>query len=72
MTQVLNIDGMSCPHCAAKVKSALEAVDGVETALVNHAENSATVTLGAIVAESDYATAVAEAGYTFVSARSDG
>lgn len=32
MDMVLQIEGMSCRHCVASVKKALESVDGVEQA----------------------------------------
>lgn len=32
MTTTLKIDGMSCSHCVASVKKALEAVSGVTSA----------------------------------------
>ncbi|HSO81898.1 CopZ family metallochaperone [Thiocapsa sp.] len=35
MTQTLSITGMSCGHCVRAVTSALEAVAGVESAVVD-------------------------------------
>ena len=35
-TMVIQVSGMMCPHCEARVKSALEAVDGVQSALPSH------------------------------------
>ena len=69
MTQVLTIDGMSCGHCALKVKNALEALAGVESAEASLSDNEVTVTLTSSVDERDYAAAVEQAGYTFVSSR---
>ena len=43
MNTELKIDGMTCGHCAAGVKRALEAVPGVESAAVSLAEARATV-----------------------------
>ena len=43
MKKVLSIEGMSCEHCVAHVKEALEALDGVENVIVSLDENSATV-----------------------------
>lgn len=42
--QVFKIDGMACPHCVAKVKAALESLDGVSTVVVNLSDGTATVT----------------------------
>ncbi len=41
----LKIEGMMCMHCSGRVKSALEAMDGVETAIVSHETNNAIITL---------------------------
>lgn len=45
MTRTIIVEGMACPHCEAKVKAALEAVDGVAVATASHIENNAVVTL---------------------------
>ena len=42
-TTVLHVGGMHCPKCIARVKDALEAVDGVTSADVNLEEERATV-----------------------------
>ena len=39
----LNVEGMHCEKCVARVKDALEAVDGVAKAQVSLEENSAQV-----------------------------
>ena len=44
MTTTLKIEGMMCPHCEARVKKALEALDGVESAVVSHQSGTAVVT----------------------------
>ena len=43
----MRIDGMMCAHCEARVKAALEAVDGVQSAAANHEAGTAVVTLKA-------------------------
>lgn len=43
MTKTLKIEGMMCPHCEARVKKALEAVEGVESAVVSHSAGTAVV-----------------------------
>ncbi|MBO5313232.1 MAG: heavy metal translocating P-type ATPase [Clostridia bacterium] len=40
---VLNVEGMMCPHCEARVKSAVEAIEGVERAEPSHKKNTVTV-----------------------------
>ena len=44
MEKTLKIEGMMCPHCEARVKKALEAVEGVESAVVSHEAGTAVVT----------------------------
>ncbi|MBQ9687526.1 MAG: heavy metal translocating P-type ATPase [Oscillospiraceae bacterium] len=44
MTKTLKIEGMMCTHCEARVKKALEAVEGVESAVVSHESGTAVVT----------------------------
>ena len=44
MVQTLKIEGMMCPHCEARVKKALEALEGVESAVVSHEAGTAVVT----------------------------
>lgn len=47
MTKTMKIEGMMCPHCEARVKKALEALAGVESAEVSHVSGTAVVTGGA-------------------------
>ena len=49
MEKTLKITGMMCGHCEARVKKALEAVEGVAEAKVSHESGSAVVTLSAPV-----------------------
>ena len=44
MTKTLKIEGMMCAHCEATVKKALEAINGVESAVVSHTSGTAVVT----------------------------
>ena len=60
---VLNVQGMACGHCAARVEAALLAVKGVKTAKVDL--ESATVSISAVgVSEDRLKKAVTDAGYT--------
>ena len=45
MTKTLHVKGMMCGHCEARVKKALEAVDGVASAVADHNNGTAVVTL---------------------------
>jgi Cu2+-exporting ATPase len=43
MTVDISIEGMMCEHCAARVRKALENVEGVSSAVVSLEEKKATV-----------------------------
>ena len=66
-TTTLEVKGMSCTHCAAAVKNALEKVPGVERATVDLASGTAEV-VGAVDAAALVA-AVASEGYEAARAR---
>ena len=51
MEKTLKIEGMMCGHCEARVKKALEAIDGVERADVSHERGTAIVTLKEKIAD---------------------
>lgn len=40
---ILNVEGMMCPHCEARVKSVVEAIEGVTRAEPSHKKNTVTV-----------------------------
>ena len=63
MTKTMNIEGMMCGHCEARVKKALEAVEGVSEAVVSHENGTAVVTLTADVADDVLKNAVEEQDY---------
>ena len=63
MTKTMKIEGMMCPHCEARVKKALEAVEGVASAEVSHVAGTAVVTLGADVADDVLKSAVEAQDY---------
>lgn len=66
MTKKIKIDGMMCPHCEAAVKKALEAIDGVTSAVASHTEKQATVELSKDVDTVVLEQAVVDAGYTII------
>ena len=49
MEKTLNIEGMMCGHCEARVKKALEALEQVDEAVVSHESGTAVVKLNADV-----------------------
>ena len=60
---VVRVEGMMCEHCEARVKKALEAVNGVESAVADHNANTAVVTLSADVADDVLRKAVEDQDY---------
>ena len=66
MKKTLKIEGMMCGHCEARVKKALEAIDGV-TAEVSHEKGTAVVMLAKDVPNEVLKKAVEEQDYTVVS-----
>ncbi len=63
MEKVLKIEGMMCMHCEAHVKKALEALDGVESAVASHEKGTAVVTLSAEVSDELLKQTVENEGY---------
>ena len=59
------VKGMMCQHCEARVKSALESLDFVETAAPDHKSGRAELVLSAPADEKKLKKAVTEAGYKF-------
>ena len=57
------MDAEQCPHCEARVKKALEAVDGVAAAEVSHVAGTAVVMLSADVANDTLRNAVEAQDY---------
>ena len=51
MTKTMNIEGMMCCHCEARVKKALEALDAVSEAAVSHESGTAVVTLSSDISD---------------------
>ena len=67
MTKTAKIQGMMCEHCEMHVKKALEALDGVEGAVVSHESGTAVITESHEVPEAEIRKAVEDVGYEFVS-----
>ena len=63
MTKTMKIEGMMCPHCSGRVKSALEALDGVQSAEVSHESGSAVVTLSKDISNDELKNHVEQNGY---------
>lgn len=62
--KTLIIEGMMCTNCERHVKTALEGVPGVESALVDHTNGTAVLSLAKDVPAEELLKAVEDAGYT--------
>lgn len=67
MKKIISVEGMSCQHCVAAVKAALEGLEGVKSAKVDLKKKSATVKLSENVADDVLKSAVTDAGFNPVS-----
>jgi copper chaperone CopZ len=66
MKKIININGMSCGHCQARVEKALNALEGVE-AKVELKKNRAVVTLKQDISDQILTDTIVEAGYEVAS-----
>ena len=66
MEKIIKVEGMMCPHCEAHVKSALEAIEGVESVVASFKESKVTVTLSAPVEDKVLTDTITAQGYTVV------
>ena len=63
MNKTMKIEGMMCGHCEARVKKCLEAVEGVEEAVVSHENGTAVLTLSSDVSDDVLKKAVEDQDY---------
>ena len=63
MQKTMKIEGMMCQHCEARVKKALEKLEGVQEAVASHEAGTAVVTLTADVANDVLKQAVEDQDY---------
>ena len=66
MEITLKIEGMMCPHCEARVKSALEAIDGVSEVIPSHTDKKAKVLLSKEIDVNILKETVVAQGYQIV------
>ena len=69
MTKTLEVKGMMCEHCEARVKKALEALEQVEAAEVSHEAGTAVVTLKEAVEDDVLKQAVEAQDYEVLAVR---
>ena len=63
MTKEFHVTGMMCPHCEARVKAAVEEIDGVVEAVASHTEKKVTVKLSHDVEDKTIIDVITAAGY---------
>jgi len=64
MKKTLKIEGMSCEHCVAAVKKALDAVDGVSAAEVDLDSGTAVIDIAGAVTDETLRAAIEDEGYS--------
>ncbi len=67
MTKTMKVEGIMCGHCEARVKKALEGLDGVSEATASHETGIAVVTLEKEVPDDVLKKAVEEQDYKVIS-----
>lgn len=67
MTKTIKIEGMTCGHCEATVKKALEALENVSSAEVSREKGTAVVTLTADIPDDVFRKIVTDKDFTFIS-----
>ncbi|MBR4079506.1 MAG: heavy metal translocating P-type ATPase [Christensenellaceae bacterium] len=63
MEKTMKIEGMMCPHCEARVKQVLEALEEVSAAEVSHKEGTAVLTLASEISDEKLRKTVEDQGY---------
>lgn len=66
MEKTMKIDGMMCDRCSGRVRKALEAVEGVEEALVSHENGTATIKCADSVTDAALKEAVENQGFDVI------
>ncbi|MBR1824049.1 MAG: heavy metal translocating P-type ATPase [Ruminococcus sp.] len=64
--KTVQIKGMMCGHCEARVKKALEELSGVDEATVSHEKGTAVLEISGNVNDKAIKKAVTDAGYKFI------
>ena len=67
MKKTVKIEGMMCGHCEMSVRKALEAIDGIEQAVVSHETGTAECTMSRDVDADVIRKAIEDRDFTFVS-----
>lgn len=63
MEKTVNVEGMMCPHCEARVKKALEALPQVDEAVPSHESGTVVIRLNAELSDSEIKAVIEAEGY---------
>lgn len=66
MKKILKVEGMMCPHCEARVKKCLEALDVVEEAVASHEKGTVEIFLDKDISDDVLKNAIKEQGYDVI------
>lgn len=66
MTKTIKIEGMMCPHCESRVKTLLEEIDGIQTAVTSHKDGTAKLTLTKEIDDQTLKQVIENAGYKMI------
>lgn len=66
MTKTIHANGIMCPHCEARIKKALEALEGVVCATVSHTAGTAVVEMNKAMDNAALKAAVEKEGYEVI------
>lgn len=66
MEKIVKIEGMMCPHCEARVKTILEEMSEVDSAVVSHESGTANLTLNSEISDDKIKSIVEAQGYKVV------
>ena len=64
-TKMLNIEGMSCKHCAATIEQALSALPGVQKVAVNFKKGQAKIKTDTEITDAVLGSAISNAGFEY-------
>ena len=66
MKKTVKIEGMMCPHCQARVKTILSAMEGVTEVVVSLEDKAAYMTLASDVPNEAITKVITDNGYTVI------
>ncbi len=66
MEKTVKIEGMMCPHCEARVKTILEELAEVDSAVTSHESGTAVLTLNADLSDDKIKSVIEAQGYKYI------